>query len=77
MKYALTLIAVLIGGLGGVAVTTSSPAQAVVYCQYINYPANCVARPGVRLVARPAARAAVRTGTPTNRGGPVDPVGRR
>ena len=77
MKYALTLIAVLIGGIGGVAVTTSSPAHAVVYCQYINYPASCVAKPGVRLVARPVARAAVRTGTPTNRGGPVDRAGRR
>ena len=77
MKYALTLIAVLIGGIGGVAVTSSSPANAVVYCQYINYPANCVARLGVRLVARPVARAAVRTGTPTNRGGPVDRAGRR
>jgi hypothetical protein len=77
MKYALTLSAVLIGGIGGMAVTTSGPAHAVVYCQYISYPANCVARPGVRLVARPVARAAVRTGTPTNRGGPVNRVGRR
>ena len=76
MKYALTLFAVLIGGIGGVAVTTSGPAHAVVYCQYIGYPANCVARPGVLLVARPVARAAVR-GTSTNRGGPVDRVGRR
>ena len=77
MKYALTLFAVMIGGIGGIAVTTSAPAHAQVACQYINYPANCVARPGVRLVARPAARAAVRTGTPTNRGGPVDRAGRR
>jgi hypothetical protein len=77
MKYALTLVAVLVGGIGGVAVTTSSPAHAVVYCQYISYPANCVARPGVRLVARPVARAAARPGTPTNRGGPVNRVGRR
>jgi hypothetical protein len=76
MKYALTLFAVMIGGIGGIAVTTSVPAHAQVACQYINYPANCVARPGVRLVARPAARAAVR-GTSTNRGGPVDRVGRR
>jgi hypothetical protein len=77
MKYALTLFAVLIGGIGVVAVTTSGPAHAVVYCQYTNYPANCVVRPGVRLVARPVARAAARPGTPTNRGGPVDRVGRR
>jgi hypothetical protein len=69
------------------AVTISVPAHAVVYCQYIDYPANCVARPGVRLVGRPAVRAAtvgvgapgvgVRPGTPTNRGGPVNPAGRR
>jgi hypothetical protein len=50
MKYSLTLFAVLISGIGGAAVTTSGPAHAVVYCQYIDYPASCVARPGVRLV---------------------------
>jgi hypothetical protein len=87
MKYALTLSAVLIGAIGGMAVTTSGPAHAVVYCQYIDYPSNCIVRPGVRLVARPAVRAAtvgvgapgvgVRAGTPTNRGGPVDRAGRR
>jgi hypothetical protein len=62
-------------------------ARAVVYCQYINYPVACVVRPGVPLVARPVARAAtpgvgapgvgVRPGTPMNRGGPVNRVGRR
>jgi hypothetical protein len=87
MKYALTLSAVLIGGIGGMAVTTSGPAHAVVYCQYIDYPSNCIVRPGVRLIARPAVRATtvgvgapgvgVRAGTPTNRGGPVDRAGRR
>ena len=49
--------------------------------------ANCVAKAGVRLVARPVARAetpgvgapgvGVLRATPTNRGGPVDRVGRR
>ncbi len=86
MKNALALVAALTA-IGGMAVTTSEPAHAVVYCQYINYPASCVARPGVVLRARPVARAAtvgvgapgvgVRAGTPTNRGGPVDRVGRR
>ena len=76
MKCALTLFAVLISGIGEVAVTTSSPAHAVVYCTYIDYPANCVARPGVRLVARPVARTAARAGT-VNRGGPVNRAGRR
>jgi hypothetical protein len=87
MKSALVLFAVLIGSISGMAVTTSGPAHAVVYCQYIDYPANCVVRPGVRLVARPAVRAAtvgvgapgvgVRPGTPANRGGPVNRAGRR
>jgi hypothetical protein len=74
MKYALTLFALLTGGLGLMAVTTSKPAHAVVYCQYIGYPASCVARPGVRLVARPVARAA---NASVNRGGPVNRAGRR
>jgi hypothetical protein len=76
MKYALTLFALLTGGIGVMAVTTSQPANAVVYCQYIGYPASCVARPGVRLVARPAARAA-RANASVNRGGPVNRAGRR
>jgi hypothetical protein len=88
MKTALILFTVLIGSISGMVATTSGPAQAVVYCQYIDYPANCVVRPGVRLVARPGVRAAttvgvgapgvgVRPGTPSNRGGPVDRAGRR
>jgi hypothetical protein len=80
MKTALVLSAVLIGGISGMVVTTTEPAQAVVYCTYINYPANCVVRPGVTLRARPVARAATvgaRPGTPMNRGGPVNRVGRR
>jgi hypothetical protein len=87
MKTALGLFAVLIGGISGMMVISGGPAHAVVYCQYIDYPAQCVVRPGVRLVARPAVRAAtvgvgapgvgVRAGTPANRGGPVDRAGRR
>ena len=58
----------------------AAPAGAVVYCQYINYPANCVVRPGVVLVPRPAP--AVRAAppgvnTPMNRGGPINRAGRR
>jgi hypothetical protein len=60
---------------------SAAPAGAVVYCQYVDYPPNCVARAGVvlrpRPVARAAAREAVRPGTPMNRGGPVNRVGRR
>lgn len=59
----------------------SKPANAVIYCQYVGYPVGCVARAGVvlrpRPVARAAAREAVRPGTPMNRGGPVNRVGRR
>lgn len=65
----------------GFVFTSSGSANAVAYCQYVDYPAHCVARPGVLLGVRPVARAgareAVRPGTPTNRGGPVDRVGRR
>ena len=68
--------------LGFAGVTFSSkPASAVVYCTYVAYPAGCVVRPGVVLRARPVGRAvareAVRPGTPMNRGGPVNRVGRR
>jgi hypothetical protein len=66
---------------------STQEANAVVYCQYINYPAGCIVRPGVVLRPRPVARAAVtpgvgapgvgvRRGTPMNRGGPVNRVGR-
>jgi len=59
---------------------TSGPAQAVVYCKYIGVPKGCVARPGVVLVPAPGVGApgvGVRPGTPANRGGPVNRVGRR
>lgn len=78
-----TLVAMaLSASLAAVGLTVSGgPAAAVVYCQYIDYPPSCIARPGVvlrpRPVARAAAREAVRPGTPMNRGGPVNRVGRR
>jgi hypothetical protein len=79
MKYAMTLSAVLLGAIGVLAVTTSEPAHAVVYCTYIDYPANCVVRSGARLIARPVARAAVHNGhrSSVNRNGGVNRVGRR
>ncbi len=73
MKLSLSLSALLVIIC---MVGTSEPAKAVVYCQYISYPAGCIVRPGVRLVARPVARA-VTPGRPMNRGGPVNRVGRR
>ncbi|WP_244491285.1 hypothetical protein [Bosea sp. Root381] len=68
--------------------TASEDVDAAVYCQYVNYPAGCIVRPGVVLRPRPVARAAVtpgvgapgvgvRAGTPMNRGGPVNRAGRR
>ena len=88
MKYA-AIFSLAVLALG-IAAAIPEPANAVVYCQYIDYPPSCVARPGVRLVARPAtvgvgaaavgvgARGVgVRPGTPTNRGGPVNRAGRR
>jgi hypothetical protein len=77
-KLAMMLTALFLTA-GFVALGTER-AGAVVYCQYIDYPVGCVVRPGVvlrpRPVARAAAREAVRPGTPMNRGGPVNRVGR-
>ena len=79
LTFAGVVVSTALGFLG--VTVTSKPASAVVYCQYVDYPAGCVARAGVvlrpRPVARAAAREAVRPGTPMNRGGPVNRVGRR
>ena len=84
MKLAIALSALV----AGFVVPSTEEARAVVYCQYVNYPGGCVVRPGVVLRPRPVARAVVtpgvgapgvgvRPGTPMNRGGPVNRVGRR
>ena len=84
MKVAIAVSALAVGFLAA----STEDARAVVYCQYINYPVGCVVRPGVVLRPRPVARAVVtpgvgapgvgvRPGTPMNRGGPVNRVGRR
>ena len=73
MKLSIALSTLLIAGF--VSASTEE-ASAVVYCQYVSYPAGCIVRPGV--VLRPLARAAVvMPGRPMNRGGPVNRVGRR
>ncbi|MGV6873080.1 hypothetical protein ACUSIJ_10360 [Pseudochelatococcus sp. B33] len=76
----------------GAMTMTPVPAAAVVYCKTVGVPKGCVARPAapararaavyctapglpVGCVAKPRARAAV-PGTPMNRGGPVNRVGR-
>lgn len=85
MKRSIGLSTLLITGF---VVISSEQANAVVYCQYVAYPVGCVVRPGVVLRPRPVARAVVtpgvgaagvgvRPGTPMNRGGPVNRVGRR
>jgi hypothetical protein len=84
MKFSITLAALLITGF---VTASTEEASAVVYCQYVDYPAGCIVRPGVVLRPRPVARAVtpgvgargvgVRPGTPMNRGGPVNRAGRR
>ena len=70
--------------LGGV----SSAQAAVVYCKTVGVPKGCVVRPtpvavvatpvvGVGAVGVGAPGVGVRPGTPMNRGGPVNRVGRR
>nr|WP_244484137.1 hypothetical protein [Rhizobium sp. Leaf453] len=64
----------------GFAAPTLDTANAVVYCQYVSYPAGCIVRTGAVLRPRPVARAVTgkaTQGTAINRGGPVNRVGRR
>ena len=74
MKFSIALLALLLTGF--VAVSTEE-ASAVVYCQYVSYPAGCVVRPGVVLRPRPVARAAVRHNAGGNANGGVNRVGVR
>ena len=61
----------------GFSSASTKPASAVVYCTYVGYPANCVARAGVVLRPRPVARAAVRQNVGGNANGGVNRVGVR
>ena len=63
-------------GLAGLTLNPA-PAEAVVYCTYVGYPAHCVARAGVVLGVRPVARAAVRHNAGGNLNGGVNRVGVR
>jgi hypothetical protein len=61
---------------------TSGPANAIVYCKAVGVPRGCIARPNAPVVraVTPGVGApgvGVRAGTPMNRGGPVNRVGRR
>ena len=61
----------------GFVTATPEPANAVIYCAYVGYPAGCVARAGVVLRPRPVARAAVRHNAGGNLNGGVNRVGVR
>jgi len=79
MKLSIALSALLVAGIMAAA---TEPVSAVVYCQYVDYPAGCTVRAGVVLRPRPVARAVATpdvgaVGAPMNRGGPVDRVGPR
>jgi hypothetical protein len=79
MKFSIALSNLLVAGFVAASV---EPASAVIYCQYVDYPVGCTVRAGVVLRPRPVARAVATPGvgapgTPMNRGGPVDRVGRR
>jgi hypothetical protein len=66
MKRLIAISALLIAGF-----VAASPerASAVVYCQYVEYPAGCVVRPGVVLRPRPAVGVVVAPGVDVR---PVD-----
>ncbi|WKA28067.1 hypothetical protein [Bradyrhizobium roseum] len=83
LSAGLVLAAIAVGGVG-------SAQAAVVYCKTVGVPKGCVARPtpvaaaavatpavGVGAVGVGAPGVGVRAGTPMNRGGPVNRVGRR
>ena len=71
MLVAMVMPAMLFTGLAA----STEPAGAVVYCTYIGYPAACVVRPGVRLVARPVGVGHVGGAHVGNRNGGVNRVG--
>lgn len=71
--FAMATVGIAFTGLAA----TTEVANAVVYCSYVGYPAGCVARPGVRLAARPVGVGAVTAPRPGNRNGGVNRVGVR
>jgi hypothetical protein len=88
MKLLVSVALAALTTTGIMGASAEKASAAVVYCQYVDYPVGCIVRPGVVLRPRPVARAVVtpgvgapgvgvRPGTPMNRGGPVNRVGRR
>ena len=76
MKTLTTFFAFL-GILILMTTATTQTANAVVYCQYVEYPVGCVARAGVVLRPRPVGRAVVRHNAGGNLNGGVNRVGVR
>jgi hypothetical protein len=74
MKLSIGLAAAAVLATGFLT-ATPEPASAVIYCTYVGYPANCVAKAGVVLRPRPVARAAVRNNAGGNANGGVNRVG--
>ena len=89
MSCGLTLAA--LSTLSSISMGAGTAEAAVVYCKTVGVPKGCVVRPTPSRVAAVAAWSSaagaswrcgapgvgVRAGTPMNRGGPVDRVGRR
>ena len=72
----LTLTA--LSALASISLGTASAEAAVVYCKTVGVPKGCVVRPTpVVAAAVVTPGVGVRAGTPMNRGGPVNRVGRR
>ena len=79
LTHALKLASGIVASVALTAVVCDAQA-AVVYCKKAGIPKGCVARPAKPVVVKPGVGApgvGVRPGTPENRGGPVDRVGRR
>ena len=77
MKTKLAMVLAAFVLISGFVAAGTREASAVVYCQYVSYPAGCVARVGVALRPRPVARAAVRHNAGGNLNGGVNRVGVR
>ena len=85
------LTVVALSTLASVSLGAGAAEAAVVYCKTVGVPKGCVVREPVAVVPAPvvvvrepvaevgvgAPGVGVRPGTPLNRGGPVDRVGRR
>jgi hypothetical protein len=68
---------ILAAGAAAIALTTTAPAEAVVYCKTVGVPKGCVVRPAAVVVRPAAVGVAVRPRSAVNLGGPVNRVGVR